>query len=115
MRTIDTEHNWFWLQGYSDGFDGLRAITPDETRTLYQRSDYYAGYDAGEEDRDAKQDAAATERETRFVNCDHCRTEGVIAHGHPNAPDPDWTETCPACKGECVIEVEVEPITEDEL
>jgi hypothetical protein len=51
MRTIDTEHNWFWQQGWSDGFDGLRAIAPDETRYSFQRSDYYAGYGAGQEDR----------------------------------------------------------------
>ena len=51
MRTIDTEHNWFWQQGYHDGLDGLRAIAPDETRYSFQRSDYFAGYDAGSEDR----------------------------------------------------------------
>ncbi len=115
MRTVDPEHNWFWQQGYGDGFDGLRAIPPDETRHSFQRSDYFAGHDAGREDREAKQDADADERETRFVNCETCRTEGVIEHGHPNAPDPDWTETYPACHGECVIEVKVEPITADDV
>jgi hypothetical protein len=48
MRTIDTEHNWFWKQGY---LDGLFAIAPDEARHLSQRSDYFAGYDAGSGDR----------------------------------------------------------------
>ncbi len=115
MRTIDPEHNWFWQQGYSDGFEGQRAIVPDEAKRSFQRSDYFAGHEAGEEDRDAKQQAAVEARETRFVNCDVCQTEGVIYHGHPNAPDPDWTEICPACHGELVIEVEVEPITEEEL
>ena len=53
MRTIDPEHNWFWQQGYADGFEGSRAIAPDETRHSFQRSDYRAGYDAGQEDREA--------------------------------------------------------------
>ena len=57
MRELDTEHNWFWQQGYHDGLDGLRAITPDETRHSFQRSDYFAGHDAGSEDRAAKQEA----------------------------------------------------------
>jgi ribosome modulation factor len=52
VRTIDPEHNWFWQQGYQDGLDGLRAIAPDETRRLFQRSDYFAGYEAGQEDRE---------------------------------------------------------------
>lgn len=43
----NTEHNWFWQQGYHDALDGLRAIAPDETRYSFQRSDYFAGYDAG--------------------------------------------------------------------
>jgi len=56
MRTIDTEHNWFWQQGYHEGLRGLRAIPPDEARYSFQRSDYFAGYDAGGEDRDAKRE-----------------------------------------------------------
>jgi hypothetical protein len=51
MRTIDTEHNWFWQQGYYDALEGLRAIAPDETRHSFQRSDYFAGYEAGQDDR----------------------------------------------------------------
>jgi hypothetical protein len=50
-RTIDPEHNWFWQQGYHDGLAGLRAIIPDETRHTFQRSEYFAGHDAGSEDR----------------------------------------------------------------
>ncbi len=56
MRTIDPEHNWFWLQGYADGLAGQRWDVPDEARTLYQRSDYYAGYGAGSEDREVEPD-----------------------------------------------------------
>jgi hypothetical protein len=51
MRIIDPEHNWFWIEGYRDGLAGLRAIVPDEARHLFQRSDYFAGYDAGNEAR----------------------------------------------------------------
>jgi hypothetical protein len=53
--------------------------------------------------------------ETRFVNCDVCRTEGVIERGPPNAPDPTSVEICPACHGELAIEIEVEPITIEDL
>jgi len=53
MRTINTEYNWFWHQGYHDGIDGLRAIVPDETRYSFQRIDYFDGYEAGSEDRSA--------------------------------------------------------------
>jgi hypothetical protein len=51
----------------------------------------------------------------RFVPCEGCGTEGFIEHGHPNAPDPEWVEVCPDCKGERVIEVAVEPITLEDL
>ncbi len=57
-RTIDPEHNWFWQQGYHDGFDGLRALAPDETRASWQRSDYFDGYKAGCDDR-VDRDASA--------------------------------------------------------
>lgn len=53
MREIDRETNWFWQQGYHDGLDGLRAEVPDETRHSFQRNDYYTGYAAGCEDREA--------------------------------------------------------------
>lgn len=49
-RTIDPEHNWFWHEGYRDGFSGDRPIVPDETRHQFQRSDYFAGYEAGADD-----------------------------------------------------------------
>jgi ribosome modulation factor len=57
MRTIDTEHNWFWKEGYTDGLTGRRCIVPDETRHPFQRSDYFAGYEAGNEDRAASAEA----------------------------------------------------------
>ena len=57
MRTIDTEHNWFWQQGYHDGIDGTGPIAPDEARHSFQLSDYFSGYCSGSEDRAAKQDA----------------------------------------------------------
>jgi hypothetical protein len=47
MRAIDTEHNWFWQQGYKDALAGHRPICPDEARSSYHRSDYFAGYNAG--------------------------------------------------------------------
>ncbi len=56
MRTIDPEHNWFWQQGYADGLDGQRAIVPDEAKYSFQRSDYFAGHEAGREVRAAKSD-----------------------------------------------------------
>lgn len=115
MRTIDPEHNWFWQEGHRDAMFGLRATVPDEARHSFQRSDYFAGYRAGEEDADARDDLLIEGRETRLVNCETCRTEGVIERGHPNAPDPASVEICSACKGERVIEVEVETITEEDI
>jgi hypothetical protein len=51
MRTIDTEHNSFWQEGYRDGLNGERPIIPDEVRYLVQRNDYFVGYYAGQDDR----------------------------------------------------------------
>jgi hypothetical protein len=62
LRTIDPEHNWFWQQGYHDALDGFRAIAPDETRHSFQLSDYFAGYEAGNEDRAGK--------DARHARCD---------------------------------------------
>ncbi len=50
-RTIDPEQNWFFQQGRRDGLDGLLAIAPDAVRCQCDRSDYYAGYAAGAEER----------------------------------------------------------------
>jgi len=50
---MNDDRSWFWNQGYSDGLEGLRSIAPDETRYPFQRSDYYAGHEAGSEDRAA--------------------------------------------------------------
>jgi hypothetical protein len=51
----------------------------------------------------------------RFVPCDHCGTEGTIYSG-TSWLDGDYThaETCPACKGACVVEVEVVPVERDD-
>lgn len=57
MRTIDTEHSWFWKEGHKDGFKGARAVVPDKARLQHQRSDYFAGHRAGEEARIAKAEA----------------------------------------------------------
>ena len=51
QRELDPEHNCFWQEGYRDGFAGRRAILPDVTRHQFQRSDYFAGHEAGQEDR----------------------------------------------------------------
>ncbi len=56
-REIDPEQNWFFQQGFGDGVDGLLAIAPDEVRTSCQRSDYYAGYRAGADERAARREA----------------------------------------------------------
>lgn len=53
--------------------------------------------------------------ETRFVRCDDCGGEGVIRYGHPNAPYDDREERCGLCRGEGLCEVEVEPVTLEEL
>jgi hypothetical protein len=82
MRTIDTEHNWFWQQGYHDGLDGLRAIAPDETRHAFQRSDYFVGYGAGQEDR-STHDSPRYE----FAHCLKCgqRYQLIEFGGNPHA------------------------------
>ena len=79
MRTIDTEHNWFWQQGYADGQASLRAIAPDETRHSFQRSDYFAGHDAGQEDRAANLNEL--EEATEFGLVDLIKSGGIA-----NAP-----------------------------
>ena len=52
MRTIDPEHNWYFLEGYTDAIMGTLPIPPDQARNQRDRSDYFAGYDAGVEERD---------------------------------------------------------------
>lgn len=64
-RTIDTEHNWFWQQGYRDGLDGERAIRPDETRHPFQATDYFAGYYAGREARAADEEEGSNHEKPR--------------------------------------------------
>ena len=55
------EPNWFWQQGYRDGFAGRSASVPDKWHRLWDRNDYYAGYDAGDEERAAKAEAESDE------------------------------------------------------
>ena len=50
----------------------------------------------------------------RFVVCEHCQGEGHIYVGHSNDPNPRDDGPCPVCLGECMVEVAVEPLTEDE-
>ncbi len=57
MRTIDPEQNWFFQQGKQDGLEGQLRIPPDEARSLLQRSDYYAGYAVGREERAARKES----------------------------------------------------------
>lgn len=53
--------------------------------------------------------------ETRFVRCDDCHGEGVIEYGHPNAPDAAGVEPCACCYGTGLMEVEVEPVSLDDI
>ncbi len=53
--------------------------------------------------------------EKRFINCEHCGTEGRIYVGRPNDPNPRDDGPCPVCNGECAVEIEVEPVTMDDL
>ncbi len=77
-RSIDHEHNPFWQQGYQDGLDEKLAIAPDEVRCTCQRSDYYAGYAAGAEDRAARGDD---------TTCEHCGAPATV-DAHEDAPFP---------------------------
>ena len=65
MREIDTEHNWFWREGYKDGLDGSLPIVPDEVRRDFQRGDYFAGYAAGQDDYAARAEAQTQEPKPR--------------------------------------------------
>ena len=46
--------------------------------------------------------------QTRFVNCEVCQTEGRIYTSN-GGPDEIDNGVCPACNGECVVEVETQP------
>lgn len=52
---------------------------------------------------------------TRFINCDVCQTEGRIYRAYGNDPDPQDFGVCPECNGECVVEVETQTITLEDL
>lgn len=45
-----SSRNWFWAQGYKDGLEGRTPSPPDEAKHPWQRSDYFDGHDAGQED-----------------------------------------------------------------
>lgn len=53
--------------------------------------------------------------ETRFIICETCGGEGRELCGHPNDPHPRDCGPCPACEGERVIEIEVEPVTLEDI
>jgi hypothetical protein len=46
---------------------------------------------------------------TRFINCDVCQTEGRILRSNGGPDDIDYG-VCPVCNGECVVEVETQPV-----
>lgn len=51
-----------------------------------------------------------------FVACEFCQTEGRIYTQRGNHPD-DVTDhgTCPECHGECVVAVETQPVTLEDM
>ena len=50
---------------------------------------------------------------TRFINCQVCQTEGRILRSN-GGPDDIDCGVCPACNGECVVEVDTQPVTPDD-
>lgn len=50
----------------------------------------------------------------RFINCEVCQTEGRIltSDGGPYEID---NGVCPACNGECVVEVATQAVTLEDL
>lgn len=57
--------------------------------------------------------------ETRMIECPHCSGEGghetVTGYNPRNGETTGYWTTCPACEGKREIEIEVEPITLDDL
>jgi hypothetical protein len=51
---------------------------------------------------------------TRFVNCEYCDGEGRIGYGGCFGGDRH-SARCPVCNGECVEEVETEPVSEEDI
>jgi hypothetical protein len=47
---MSDDRSWFWNQGYDDAIGGALKLVPDEARTMSQRNDYFAGWEAGLED-----------------------------------------------------------------
>lgn len=66
-RTIDPGRYWSYREGYRDGFEGRTPETPDEARHLYQRVDYATGYDAGCDDRKARDEDEAGKQQKDMV------------------------------------------------
>lgn len=69
---------------------------------------YPDGYDDGD------QSGTHAGKQPRMVNCEICQTEGRILTSD-GGPDEIDNGPCPACKGECVVEVETQPIDLDDL
>ena len=51
---------------------------------------------------------------TRFINCEACGTEGRLLTNDGGPDDVDHGP-CPACNGARVVEIEVEPVTLEDL
>lgn len=57
--------------------------------------------------------------DTRMIECPYCGGEGgagtLTGYDHRNGEPLGYWTTCPACEGKREIEIEVEPITMDDL
>lgn len=51
---------------------------------------------------------------TRFINCQVCQTEGRILTNNGGPDDVDHG-VCPACNGECAVEVETQPVEMEDI
>lgn len=50
----------------------------------------------------------------RIVECPSCGGDGYLYFGHPNDPSPPST-LCTNCHGECVVVIDVERCTDEDL
>lgn len=50
----------------------------------------------------------------RFINCEVCQTEGRILTNDGGPDDVDHG-VCPTCGGECVVEVETQPVDMEDI
>lgn len=62
----------------------------------------------------AKSPAEHTPTDVRFVNCETCQSEGRILTSDGGPDDKDHG-VCPECNGLGVVEVEVQPVTLNDL